>query len=564
MLYQVGEETRAPSAQAPASQNVRPASPASLGTLPEGATEMPVFASPSGEPMVLTEEFNVKFKESVSRRQIEDFNASNKVRMVRESKWEKNFCVLAVQKEAGVDALAMANRYHESGLALYAEPNFLQRMTPHNVPNDPMFPQQWSFRNTGQDGRGIPGQDIKAVEAWGITRGSPNICIAVLDEGVDYAHPDFNAPGKLATGYDSIEQDNAPRLNAWDDHGTACAGIATAVIDNGLGVAGVAPHCRLMGIRIAYSPFAGANYWITSSDIIADGINAAVALGADVLNNSWGGGAVSNAITGAIRNAKNNGRQGRGCVVCFAAGNGNGPIVYPATLPEVFVVSACNPWGRRKTPTSQDGEWWWGSSFGPEVDVCAPGVFIRTTTNGGGYLVDFNGTSSSCPHVAGVAALVLSLNPQLTAPQVEEILRNSTDDLETPGYDIYTGHGRINAFKAVQSVTPSNRSRLNIGERLSPGEALVSPNGQYRLVMQPYGSLELLNATGSILWTSFTPGNAGAYAEMLMDGNLVVRTPTRVIWMSITVGSGATYTQIENGGFFALYRANDSIVRRIP
>jgi subtilisin family serine protease/flagellar basal body rod protein FlgC len=430
---------------------------AAAGVLPPESSQLSVFAAPDSTPMILTEELIVQFKPEVSREQIDQFNATNKVKIISESEWERNSFVLAVQGDSDADALTIANRYHESKLINYAEPNFVRLLKPAYIPNDPLFPQQWALRNTGQGG-GIVGQDIHAVNAWDITRGSNTVTIAIIDEGVDYTHPDLNILGKLVTGYDAVRRINDPTPSNDDAHGTACAGIAAATGNNGIGISGVAPNCRLMGVRIAYGAGGG---WVTSDAQIADGINTAVARGADVLSNSWGGGSPSTAITNAIRNAKTAGRGGRGCVVCFAAGNGDSAVSYPGNLPEVITVAACNEWGERKSKTSRDGETWWGSNFGSEVDVSAPGVHITTTdirgargynkAANGDYVTGFNGTSAATPHVAGVAALVLSVNPNLRAAEVEAILRASTDDIGSVGYDVYTGFGRINALKAVQA-----------------------------------------------------------------------------------------------------------------
>jgi thermitase len=422
-------------------------------SLPSGTSQLSVFTAPDSTQMILTEEFNVQFKPEVTSDQIDLFNSQNNVLIVRESQWERNSFVLAVQEGTGTDALTMANLYHDSELINYAEPNFIRLLKPAFIPNDPLFPQQWALQNTGQGG-GIVGQDIRAVNAWDISRGYA-ITIAIIDEGVDYAHPDLNVPGKLITGYDAVNRINDPTPINNDAHGTACAGIAAAASGNGSGVSGVAPDASIMGVRIAYS---SGGTWVTTNDQIADGINTAVARGADVLSNSWGGGSPSTAITNAIRNAKTVGRAGRGAVVIFAAGNDNSAVSYPGTLPEVITVAAINEWGERKSPTSRDGESWWGSNFGTEVDVSAPGVHITTTDihgssgySGNDYVTTFNGTSAATPHVAGVAALILSVNPNLTAIEVEAILRDSADDIDQQGYDIYTGFGRINALKAVQS-----------------------------------------------------------------------------------------------------------------
>ncbi|WP_395400217.1 S8 family serine peptidase [Pseudoduganella sp. UC29_106] len=198
--------------------------------------------------------------------------------------------------------------------------------------------------------------------------------------------------------------------------------------DNLKGIRGVAGGCSLLAVRIAYSngPNSG---WVTTNGVIARAVDWAWQHGADVLSNSWGGGAPSNAIILAFERARILGRQGKGCVIVVAAGNGSGPVSFPAKLPNVLAVSATNEKDEFKTKTSSDGEYWWGSNFGPEVDISAPGVQNYTTDHGraattrrGHYYSKFNGTSSSTPLVAGAAALLLSANPGLTEARVRQIL----------------------------------------------------------------------------------------------------------------------------------------------
>ena len=136
-----------------------------------------------------------------------------------------------------------------------------------------------------------------------------------------------------------------------------------------------------------------------------------------MLSNSWGGGPPSNAISDAFEEARTEGRNGKGCVIVVAAGNADGNVQYPADLPEVLSVSASNEFDEPKTKASRDGGNWWGSCFGPEVDIAAPGVHNCTTdiTSTAGYdpsnyFAIFNGTSSATPIVAGAAGLVLSAN----------------------------------------------------------------------------------------------------------------------------------------------------------
>lgn len=418
--------------------------------------ELTVFEADDKTPLILTNEFAVRFKPEVGQEEIDKLNKENGVEIVSLNTWAPNSFVVRVMDANNQAVLRMANEYHQKDIVEYAQPNFVRLIKPFSVPNDPYFSKQWALSNTGQNG-GVAGEDIEILNAWNISKGSQDITIAIVDEGVDYTHEDLNTGNKLVRGYSAINKKYDPSPNPSDAHGTCCAGIAAAASDNGVGICGVAPDCKLMGIKIAYGVIiSGISYWDTTDSIIADGITKAVQLGADVLSNSWGGGPNSTTITEAINYAKKYGRSGKGCVVCFASGNDNSDVIYPGTLSNVITVAAVNEYGERKSPTSKDGEDW-GSNYGPEVDVAAPGVHICTTdimnSNGyaaGNYFSTFNGTSSATPHVAGLAALILSVNPELTATDVEYIIKNSTDDIGSSGYDYYTGYGRINAYKALR------------------------------------------------------------------------------------------------------------------
>lgn len=347
-----------------------------------------------------------------------------------------------------LDAVAL---YQQQPGVAFAEPR-LYGQAAAGAPNDPLFPQQWALANTGQNG-GTPGADIDALGAWGSTTGDPGIVIAIIDEGVDLDHPDL-APNLIA-GIDTTDQALAMgwpgNANFGDGHGTACAGIAAAAHDNGVGVSGVAPRCKIMPVRVGYSAVWTTNEWP------AQGIQRAWQMGADVLSNSWGGMAPSNLITSAVHQAVTKGRGGRGSVVLFATGNSDAPEVsYPALLPDAIAVGASSPCDERKSPSSCDGQWW-GSNYGTALDIVAPGVAMPTTDASGtcgyspsGDLAKFNGTSAACPAAAGVAALVLSVRPCLTAQEVRDVLEGTADDLLAPGKDLETGFGRVNAYGAVQ------------------------------------------------------------------------------------------------------------------
>ncbi len=353
----------------------------------------------------------------------------------------------------------------------FIEPNFIRLLKPHT--NDPYFGSQWAINNQGYL-NGIVDADMDVDDAWSISTGL-NIKVAVIDEGVDLSHPDL-VPN-LISGYDATgnNSNGAPNINNNDAHGTNCAGIIGAVANNNTGIAGVAYEAKIMPIRIAYNnnyPLGDQRrHWITNDNWISNGINWAWQNGADILSNSWGGGSPSKAISTAINNAVNNGRNGKGCIVLFSSGNRNNDSVsYPSSLNNVISVGASSMCDERKSPASCDGETWWGSNYGNGLDVVAPGVKIYATDISGysGYTLNdyyshFNGTSSACPQVAGVSALILAVNPELTYNQVREILEGTTDKVSNYNYSNSSSHpngswnnevgyGRVNAYNAVSEA----------------------------------------------------------------------------------------------------------------
>jgi len=301
----------------------------------------------------------------------------------------------------------------------------------------------------------------KAIDAWKIQTGSIEIKIAILDDGVDLQHEDLKA--RIAGSYDSPLNISPLQPIPLEKHGTACAGLAAAVPKNGRGICGISNGCSLLAVRIGQPLSENSPYWKTDSDTIARGIDWARENGADVLSNSWGS-APSNKVYYAIERARTQGRGGKGAVIVCAAGNQSSPTIgFPAHLPHVLTVSASNQNDEFKTGTSSDGERWWGSNYGPEIGVSAPGVGNLTTDitgpSGyapGNYYPAFNGTSSACPIVAGAAALVLSANPTLTEAQVRDLIQSTADKIESHRYPYVNGRnhqhgfGRLNVLLAVQ------------------------------------------------------------------------------------------------------------------
>ena len=286
----------------------------------------------------------------------------------------------------------------------------LDRIVPPDaVPNDPYYAGAWHLPK------------VSAPLAWDTTTGDPQIIIAILDTGVDASHPDLGA--KLVPGW-NFYNNNADTADV-HGHGTKVAGTAAAFSNNGAGVASLSWGSRIMPIRIS-----DATSYATYS-AMANGLTWAADRGARVANLSYRA-SESSTVTSAARYFQN-----KGGVVCSSAGN-QSTFISHGDNPYVLTVSSSGP-------TDAVSSF---SNTGNLIDVAAPGESIRTTFNGGGYGTA-SGTSFSSPIVAGVAALVMAVNPGLTPIEVQELIRASADDLGAPGWDVGYGAGRVNAAQAV-------------------------------------------------------------------------------------------------------------------
>lgn len=295
----------------------------------------------------------------------------------------------------------------------YAEKDYIAHTT--FIPNDPYWNNQWGP------------EDIYCPQAWEIERGSQNVLVAVIDTGVDYTHPDLS--GRVVLGYDYVNNDNDPRDDHY--HGTHCAGIIGAGINNGVGIAGVS-NCKILAIKALDSSGSGYYSWIASA------IAYAADNGARAISMSLGGTSDSSVLKDACQYA-----YSKGVLIIAAAGN-SGPsdntVLYPAKYDTVVAVSAL----------SQGDTIAYFSSRGPEVELAAPGDGIYSTVPGG--YRSLSGTSMACPHVSGVAGLVFSHNPGLSGTAVRQILTSTAEDLGSSGRDNLYGYGKVHALAAVEAA----------------------------------------------------------------------------------------------------------------
>jgi thermitase len=361
-------------------------------------------------------------------------------------------------------AMAKAKAYSANGRVAYAEPDFVAEAL--GSPDDPYLDLQWGLTK------------VKAAEAWDVTTGSHAINIAILDTGVDLDHPDL--ADKIIS---NINFSNSATVDDVYGHGTHVAGIAAAMTDNAIGVAGLGYISTIMNVKVLSDVGAGAYSWIAS------GVIWAADNGAKIINMSLGGPSTSSALEDAINYA-----WSKGVVVVAAAGN-NGDTVpmYPAYYTNCIAVAATD---------DNDAKAYW-SNYGDWVDVAAPGVSIYSTLkdNSYGYM---SGTSMASPCVAGLAALVFTTvsdtnGDGMLNEEVRSRIEATCDDINVSGI----GSGRINAYRAVQTATATGAIAGTVtdsadgmpvaGAAVSDGvrTALTDAGGQYVITGAPEGTCTL-------------------------------------------------------------------------
>lgn len=487
----------------------------------------PYFSKDRTDKIGISDLFLVKLKSVEEEAALLRLAERENVQVIGKNRFMPQWYTLALNPDNERNALEMANAFYETGQFLASEPDMMIDVLAECV-NDPFFTNQWGHNNTGQWGGAVT-PDINACDGWANWgTGNTSAVVAVLDHGFEQNHPDL-AANNFTTGFDT-ESGTTPAL-VLGSHGTACAGIVAAVRNNNLGVAGVAPNCRIMSIS---NSLAGTP---NSRQRRADGFNWAWQNGADVVSNSWSSGVQYAIIDDAIDNTLDNGRGGLGTVVVFSAGNGNGAVSYPANSdPRIICVGAMSPCGERKNPASCDGESW-GSDFGTQLDVMAPGVKIPTTDRQGGagysgtdYTQTFNGTSSACPHVAGLAALILSLNPCLSHDQVADIIERSAQ--KVGGYAYANTAGRPNGTWDDEM----GYGLIDIDAAMRMTRELLLQNTSY------YGTFNF-QVHGTIRAGSNVDPNKASGPVNIMTGNTTYRATQSIsLEAGFTVHPGAVFT----------------------
>lgn len=507
----------------------------------------PIYITgPSDLELGVTDDIVMKPLQGVSQNALNELNSKYGLTVKKTS---DSYVLLGVPEKE--DALTIANAYFESGLVKYSHPDFIAKVEKFYMPNDTYFNYQFGLHNTGQVindmHTGNVDADVDAPCAWDISKGSSSIVIAVIDEGVTNNHPDLPSSRQVrlnGSNFADVSTPNDPSPTGNGDHGNACAGIIAATMDNNEGVTGIAPNCKIMPVKIPFGSF--------PSSIYASAIDFAKLNGADILSNSWGYGGLNSPnllpdIVTAINSAATTGRSGKGAVVVFAAGNTanhagsyNGYITFPGnvTSPSVITVGASDRYDMQSnySPTSNPLH-----AYNQIIDISAPShraypsqiagedfevwsldipgnagynpssstgeILPNTGTNYLSYTGRMGGTSAATPLVAGIAALVLSVNPSLTSQDVFTNLMSTADKVGgysyVYGFSNELGNGRANACNALTNLTsPCATNYLNISTGYNHKFSSLYSNESYDaywdLVTSPINGLQLPRPAGVI------------------------------------------------------------------
>ena len=434
----------------------------------------------SKELFLYTENFFVKFRSDVPREVCLSLINEYGMTVKQQLGYAANAFFTEAKGGTGFEIFTMAGALLDKDETEYCHPELVQERRFKNV-----HPMQWHLTESEINGHRITAH-IQAREAWHMSRGQ-GVTIAVIDDGFDLDHPEFRAPGKIVHPYDAFhDTENPSPKYASENHGTACAGVACA---SGLnGTSGVAPDALLMPIRSGnLGSMSEANAFVWAADH-----------GADIISCSWGPPdgqwwssednrhnsytPLFDSTRLAIDYAVRNGRNGLGCSIFWAAGNGNEDVEFDgyASYDKLVAVAACNDQGKRSVYSDYGKSIWccfpsndfphppsshptpltpgiWTTDRSQNKGYNDGGMFTHPNEGDpdGNYVATFGGTSSACPGAAGVAALMLAANPGLNWMQVRDIIGETSDKIDQQGgfykndHSIYYGFGRVNAQRAV-------------------------------------------------------------------------------------------------------------------
>lgn len=426
---------------------------------------------------------------------------NNDITFLKQISTEKNFTInhqnrfmplwyeLSLNKETLETSIELTNYLFETGLFDDVDPAFMFDFKPSAIAvdppcsNDEYFGELWGLNNSAN-----PNIDMNACQAWTITEGA-GINVAIVDNGIQKDHIDLAANVHPDSFDTCFGQGSSPSQNYFP-HGTMVAGTIVAIKNNNLLVTGIAPQSKLMDIsnKLASS--------IHQSEQLANGINWAWQNGAHIINNSWGdqGGIYYNLLHSiileqSINNALTLGRNGLGCVVTFSSGNWTN-IDYPAYInPDILCIGGIDRLGVRTVCSSSDNN---SSAYGLSLDVVAPGTYIVSTTGGDDFDV-MTGTSLASPYVAGVAALILSVNPCLSNRQVNSIIEKTSQKVGNYTYSSTAGrpngtwnnelgYGLVDAYAAVQLAQAMSSATLDLMVRDGNDDFGIQPNTTSQII----------------------------------------------------------------------------------
>lgn len=427
-------------------------------------------------PVIYTENLFVKFRDAVSIRESRRLLGEHGLTVKRAPGFARNAFFAEAPPNCGREVFDIAAGLLDVEAVELCHPEMVRAVRDRQA-----FPEQWHLHATEID-RVVVDEHAHAVEAWTLTRGE-GTTIAVIDDGFDVDHEEFRGAGKIVAPRDATRQRDNPRPQFRSErHGTPCAGIACA---NGThGASGVAPAARLMPIRLRSG---------VGSMHEAEAIKWAADNGADVISCSWGPPdgdfndrddprhaevvALPDHTRLALEHAVTHGRGGKGCVIAWAAGNGDESVDNDgyASSPFVMAVGASDDRGRRAPYSDHGDALWCVFPSDHKLPSFTPGIWTTDRGAGAGfnpgrrrlgdadghYTNGFGGTSAACPGAAGVAALVLARNPDLHWQDVRQLLAETCERIDEAAGDYvngrseFYGFGRLHAKRAVERALPA-------------------------------------------------------------------------------------------------------------